>query len=126
MAAATQGAMEGDSVGSIWKGDVLEPIRVRYPYTRERTEKMLSDLAIASPSGQLVPLTSVATIRVLPGTPELDRENERLMFSVTARLEGIDLGSGIKAVQKSLSTLALPPGYSIEYGGLYKSQQESF
>lgn len=125
--AATQGAMQGDPVGTIWKGDIVEPIRVRYPYARERTEQMLSDLAIASPTGQLVPLTSVADINVSPGSPELDRENERLMFSVTSRLDAnVDLGSGVKAVQASLSTLPLPPGYSIEYGGLYRSQQESF
>ena len=104
----------------------MEPIRVRYPYTHERTEKMLSDLAIASPTGQLVPLTSVATIGVRPGTPELDRENERQMFAVTARLEGVDLGTGIRDVQNSLNTLPMPPGYSTELGGLYKSQQESF
>jgi len=125
--AATEGAMQGDSVGTIWKGDLVEPISVRYPYTRERTEQMLSDLSIASPSGQLVPLTSVASIDTQPGSPELDRENERLMFSVTASLDpSVDLGSGVRAVQHSLADMALPPGYSIEYGGLYKSQQESF
>jgi CzcA family heavy metal efflux pump len=125
--AATQGAMQGDSVGTIWKGDIVEPIRVRYPYARQRTEQMLSDLAIASPTSQLIPLTSVATISTLPGSPQLNRENERLVFSVTSRLDpNTDLGSGVKAVQKSLASLTLPPGYSIEYGGLYKSQQESF
>ncbi|MEA2553919.1 MAG: hypothetical protein QOJ65_2095 [Fimbriimonadaceae bacterium] len=124
--AATKGAMEGDQVGSIWKGEFLEPIRVRYPFTRQRTEQMLSDLQIATPTGQLVPLTSVATIKTTPGTPQVTRENQRMMFAVTARLEGIDLGTGVRGVQQSLASLALPPGYGIEYGGLYKSQQESF
>jgi len=104
----------------------LGTIRGRYPYAPARSEKMLSDLQTADSAGHLVPLTSVADIVVTPGTPELDRENQRLMLSITARLEKVDLGTGIRDVQSKLKTLVLPPGYSIEYGGLYKSQQESF
>ena len=49
------------------------------------------------------------------------------MVAVTARLEGRDLGSGVKDVQARLAKgLKLPPGYRIEYGGLYASQQQSF
>lgn len=124
--AAAEGAMTGDLVSSVRRGDILEGIRVRYPFVREGTEKLLSQLQIANANGQLVPLGSVAAIQESPGTPELDRENQRLMFSVTARLEGVDLGTGIREVQAKLSKISLPPGYSIEYGGLYKSQQESF
>lgn len=124
--AATQGALDGDVPTSIKKGDVLEPVRVRYPYQADRTLNSFSQMTVASPTGQLIPLNSVASIFVDPGSPELDRENQRLMDSVTARLEGIDLGSAIKQVKSKLKDLPLPPGYSIEYGGLYQSQQESF
>ncbi len=124
--AAAQGALDGDVPTSIKKGDLLEPVRVRYPSQPNRTTEGLLTMMVANPTGQLVPLGSVARIYVDPGSPELDRENQRLMVSVTARLEGIDLGSAIKQVQAKLKDMPLPPGYSIEYGGLYKSQQESF
>lgn len=124
--AAAQGALDGDLVGSVRRGDVLEGIRVRYPFVREGSAEELGGMLIVTPGGQAVPMSSTAEIKVTPGTPELDRENQRLMVSVTARLSGLDLGSGVKEVQASLKSLALPPGYSIEYGGLYKSQQESF
>jgi len=46
---------------------------------------------------------------------------------VRARLDPrVDLGGGVAAVQAKLADLPLPPGYAVEYGGLYKSQQESF
>jgi CzcA family heavy metal efflux pump len=124
--AAAEGAMDGDVPTSIKRGDVLEPVRVRYPYSPNRSLESLSALQIANPAGQLVALSSVAHVYVDPGSPELDRENQRLMDSVTARLEGVDLGTAIRQIQGKLRKLALPPGYSIEYGGLYKSQQESF
>jgi len=62
-----------------------------------------------------------------PGTPLITRQDQQQMVAVTARLEGVDLGTGVRDVQARLSKgLKLPPGYRIEYGGLYASQQESF
>jgi CzcA family heavy metal efflux pump len=124
--AAAEGALDGDVPTSIKRGDVLEPVRVHYPYAAGRTLDWLSGLPIANPNGQLVPLSAVANIYVDPGAPELDRENQRLMDSVTARLEGVDLGTAIRQIRAKLAGVALPPGYSAEVGGLYKSQQESF
>src|SRR5205085_1278542 len=47
--------------------------------------------------------------------------------AVTARLEGIDLGSAIRAIQARLAReVKLPPGMTVEYGGLYREQQSSF
>lgn len=124
--AATEGALDGDVPTSIKRGDLLEPVRVSYPFQQDRDLVDLQDLKVASPTGQLVPLGSVARVYVDPGSPELDRENQRLMMSITSRLEGLDLGSAVAAVKAKLRDLDLPPGYTIEYGGLYKSQQESF
>jgi multidrug efflux pump subunit AcrB len=45
---------------------------------------------------------------------------------VSARLEGVDLGTAMREIQAKLSRDKwLPPG-SVEYGGLYQQQQESF
>jgi len=74
-----------------------------------------------------VPLNAVATLATQPGTPQVTRENQQQMVAVTARLEGRDLGSGVRDVQARLArSLPLPPGYRIEYGGLFASQQQSF
>ncbi|HTQ10459.1 MAG TPA: efflux RND transporter permease subunit [Fimbriimonadaceae bacterium] len=124
--AAAEGALDGDVPTNVKRRDILEPVRVMFPYRTERTLDSLSNLRIANPTGQLVPLEAVAKVYVDPGSPELDRENQRLMDSVTARLAGTDLGSAISAVKATLRDMPLPPGYTIEYGGLYKSQQESF
>src|SRR6202030_2294780 len=46
--------------------------------------------------------------------------------SVSARLEGTDLGSAVAAVQKSIAGLHLPSNIRVEYGGTYKEEQKSF
>jgi Cu/Ag efflux pump CusA len=49
------------------------------------------------------------------------------MGVVQARLDNRDLGSAIKEIQQQVSKkIALPQGYSIEYGGAYAEQQQSF
>ena len=68
----------------------------------------------------------MATVTELPGQTEILRENLQRDVEVTARLEGLDLGTGVAAVQKAVSDLKLPPSIRVEYGGTYKEQQKSF
>jgi multidrug efflux pump subunit AcrB len=46
--------------------------------------------------------------------------------AVTARLEGVDLGTGIAGVQKAVNDLHLPSSIRVEYGGTFQEQQRSF
>jgi multidrug efflux pump subunit AcrB len=49
------------------------------------------------------------------------------MVAVTGRLEGSDLGTAIRQIQAQLiKDVKLPPGMTVEYGGLYQEQQSSF
>src|ERR1043165_2814594 len=49
------------------------------------------------------------------------------MVAVTGRLEGNDLGTAIGQIQQQLvKDVKLPPGMTVEYGGLYQEQQSSF
>ncbi len=49
------------------------------------------------------------------------------MVAVTGRLEGSDLGTAISRIQSQLvKDVKLPPGMTVEYGGLYQEQQSSF
>ena len=49
------------------------------------------------------------------------------MGVVTGRLDNRDLGSVLNEIQQKVkSSVALPQGYSIQYGGAYKEQQQSF
>ena len=45
---------------------------------------------------------------------------------MTARLEGMSLGTGVALVQKKVAALHVPSSIRVEYGGLYAQQQQSF
>jgi multidrug efflux pump subunit AcrB len=68
----------------------------------------------------------LARLMELPGQTEIRRENLQQNVTVTARLEGLNLGSGIAAVQKVMHQLLLPSTIRVVYGGAYEEQQRSF
>ncbi len=126
--AELQAAMlDGEVASDMIRGERLVGIRVRYPAEYRSSTDKLKSLLLTSPTGQTVPMSSIASVEVEEGTTEIRRENLRNMSAVTARLEKRDLGSAMQEIQQRLpKELALPPGVHIEYGGLYEMQKESF
>jgi CzcA family heavy metal efflux pump len=102
------------------------PVRVRYPPSARSSLEAMSNTLLVSSNGTTATLGSVATVEELPGQTEIIRENLQRLVEVTARLEGVDLGTGIAAVQKTVADLKLPPSIRVDYGGTYKEQQKSF
>lgn len=101
-------------------------VRVRYPKgSRDSLEAMRNTLLVNS-NGGTTTLGAVADISEVPGQIEIIRDNLQRDVEVTARLEGLDLGTGVAAVQKAVNDLKLPPSIRADYGGTYKEQQKSF
>jgi multidrug efflux pump subunit AcrB len=86
----------------------------------------LANVSVRTPSGAYLPLSAVATLENVPGTSEINREDQRRLLSITAHLEGRDLGGVVRDVQKIMRAETLPPGVSYVIGGQYQSQNESF
>jgi len=126
IAEAVSTAMLGQTASSILEGDRLIEIRViMEPGAIDRINT-LKDLAIRSPSGELVKVSQVADIVDEPGQLELRREDMRQDVAVSARLENRDMGSAMAEIRDLLSKDAsIPPG-TLDFGGLYEQQQKSF
>jgi multidrug efflux pump subunit AcrB len=102
------------------------PLRVRFPSAARASLEAMSNTMLVSSTGSAATLGSMTTIDELPGQTEIRRENLQRLVEVTARLEGVDMGTGIAAVQKTVADLKLPPSIRVEYGGTFKEQQKSF
>jgi CzcA family heavy metal efflux pump len=101
-------------------------IRIRYPSQNRSSLEALSNTLLNSSTGHTATLGSLATVERISGQTEIRRENLQRDITVTARLEGRDLGSGMKEVQKTVNNLHLPSSIRVEYGGTYAEQQQSF
>jgi len=101
-------------------------LRVRFPERNRASLEAMRDTLLTSGTGKTATLGALATVTELPGQNEIRRDNLQRNVAVTARLEGIDLGSAMDAVQKSINQLHVPGSIRVEYGGRYQEQQKSF
>jgi len=114
-------------ISTIMEKEQMVNIRMLYPNAQRTNVNSLKDGNIFLPNGLLKPVSTVATVQLQTGVAEIQRENQKMMGVITARLENRDLGSTLKDIQKDIKEkLSLPPGYHIEYGGSYAQQQQAF
>jgi len=101
-------------------------LRVRFPEANRTSLDAMSNTLLVSAAGGTATLGSLANITMVPGQTEIRRENLQRDVEVTARLEGLDLGSGVAAARKAVQQLNLPRSIRVDYGGTYQEQQKSF
>jgi len=119
--------MRGHSETQIQKGEKLVGVRVRFPDVYRTDVDKVEQIQFLNANGVRVPLLNIATIQKTLGQAELHREGLRQLIAVTARIEGRDLGRTVEEIQQKLAKeLPLQKGITIEYGGVYQTQQESF
>jgi CzcA family heavy metal efflux pump len=123
---ALDAVIQGTIATNVLSGDRLVGVRVRYPDAFHEDLGTLSEVILKSSSNARVPLASVTKINFVGETSEIARERQRPVVHVTARLEGIDLGTAVNEVKQSLGRMPLAAGVSLEYGGLYAQQQQAF
>ena len=126
IANAVNTAMLGKTASSVLEGDRVVDIRVMVDPLAIDKLSAIRNLPLRTPSGSLIKLSQVADVVMEDGQLELRREDMRQNIAVTARMEGRDMGSAMRDIRSLLEKESgLPPG-TIEYGGLYQQQQESF
>lgn len=119
--------MRGRVDTRIQKGEKLIGIRVRFPDSYRSDVDQIERLQFINPSGALVPLRTIANVEKTAGQAELHRDGLRQVVAVTARISHRDLGSTMTDIRKKIAKeMYLPPGMTMEFGGVYQTQQESF
>src|SRR5438477_707042 len=97
-------------------------IRVRFPESTRTSVDAIKNTLLVSATGRTGTLGTLATVEEIPGQTEVRRENLQRNVTVTARLEGVDLGAGVAAAQRAIADLHMPASIRIAYGGAYEEQ----
>lgn len=126
IAEAVETAKLGAVASSVLQGDRQINLRVVMKPTSVDRIDNLKRLPLRAADGQTILLEQVADVSETPGEVEINRENLRQYVAVTAGLDKRDLGSAIADIQQRLGKDSRFPAGLIEYGGLFKQQQESF
>jgi cobalt-zinc-cadmium resistance protein CzcA len=119
-------AMGGQVAGQFYQGDRRTDIVVRLAEDRRTDMDRLLYLPIQLSNTQAVPLKELATLELVEGFNQINRENGKRRVVVTANVRGRDLGSFVADVRTALNdSVEIPAGYWIEYGGTYQKLQSA-
>jgi len=119
-------AIGGLSAGESVEGLERYPINLRYPRDLRSSLNELQQLAVITPTGQQIPLSAVADIKVEGGPGVIRTENARLNGWIYIDVNDKDIGGYVKMAKKIINEqVDLPPGYSLGWSGQYEYMQRA-
>ncbi len=124
---ALKSAYNGLQVSTYREGDDDYDITVQLQKSDRRSVDILRELMLPTPSGQLVPLSTIATITFTGSIGNITRINNERVVTVKADVDETRIPGPVARAEAAslLHNLPLPPGYRIKFTGEFESQQES-
>lgn len=127
VASAVRTAVQGQVATYYRVGGQEIAVRVRLPEEARSDLEALKRLLLVTPAGAKVPLNSVAEVSMARGPATIERLDQVRLATVTANLAtGYSLDRVTRQVRDSLAGLALPAGYTLEFGGQVEELNEAF
>jgi len=115
-------AVGGREAGIIFEGDRHFPIVIRLADAERSDLTLLGQVPVWSGSGSVVPLASVADIRIEDGLNQISRENGKRRVVVQANVRGRDVASVVAEAKASIAKeVPSPSGIYLEWGGQFEN-----
>jgi cobalt-zinc-cadmium resistance protein CzcA len=121
-------ALGGKELGRVLEGQKSFRLQARFKESARNDIHGLGELLV--PVGienkVKIPLKEIATIELESGPAQISRENIARKISVEANVRGRDLASAVaEAKERVAAEAALPPGWSIAWGGQFENLEEA-
>ena len=119
--------MNGVVVSEILQGQRKFDLLVRLDEQYREDLATLGRLQMNLPDGGVVKLEDVATIRESSGPNQIKREKVRRRIVIQCNVSGRGLVDVVEDIKRKVAPIEaeLPPGYILEYGGQFESQQSA-
>ncbi len=119
-------AIAGKNATEIYEGERRFQAIVRLPATYRSHIDDVKQIMVSSPNGPRVPLMDLATIRVLEGPAQINRDMGKRRIVVGINVQGRDLGGYVADLQNAVNRqVQLPSGYFVEWGGQFQNMQRA-
>ncbi len=119
-------AFLGATTSQVYDGEHRHDLVVRFaPQYRGDLESIRKTL-IDTPDGGPIPLEMVADISVDRGPNYISRENVQRKIVIQANVAGRDLRGAVEEIREKIgANIDLPPGYIVEFGGQFESEERA-
>jgi len=119
-------ALGGIEVGELQDEGRRFPIALRLDEASRVDEQAVGAILVTAASGDRVPLSRLASIRLEEGPSTINREWGRRRIVVQANVHGRDVGSFAAEAREAIGRqITLPAGYYVRFGGQYEHLQSA-
>jgi cobalt-zinc-cadmium resistance protein CzcA len=118
--AVVQAAVGGQAATQVIQGEKLFDLVVRMKAEFRESPQQIANLLVATPGGQQIPLSQLATITQGNGASLIYRENNSRYIGIQYSIVGRDLARAVEDGQKAVAkAVNLPLDYRMTWGGEY-------
>ena len=114
-------------VGEVYEGQLRFPLIIRLPERARASPEAIRSILVATPAGERIPLSRLASIEEVQGPNTIQREWYQRRITVEANVRGRDIGTFVAEAQRTVNQqVAMPPGrYRVEWGGQFENLQRA-
>jgi cobalt-zinc-cadmium resistance protein CzcA len=120
-----EASFSGAVAGKIYEGERPFDLVVRIDEVNRNSVEDIREMPITLDNGDVIPLSSVAEVKLINGPNQIQRENAQRRIMIGFNVRGRDVESVVKDLQLKLKKFALPTGYWIQYGGSFENLQRA-
>ncbi len=130
-------AVGGKEITTVFEGERRFSLVLRFPLKYRDNVDAIHDLLLRTPEklpgnagtvpgGALIPLHSVAEVKVIDGPAQINREFAKRRVVVGANVHNRDMGGFVEELQQRVADeITLPDGYYFEWGGQFENMERA-
>lgn len=119
-------AIGGKAATSIYEGEKIFDLRIRYPEDFRQHEQEIGNLLVPSIRNTKIPIKEIAEIRRITGPSIIYRDDHTRYGAIKFSVRGRDMGSTIaEAQEKVAAAVTIPDGYNLQWSGDFENQQRA-
>ncbi len=115
----------GEEVGDIFRDGRAFDVQVWSTPEARNSADDVGRILIDTPSGEKVPLSELADVRLAATDNSIERENQSRRLDVSGNVGGRDLGSLVDEVEDVVDAVEMPLGFSTQLIGEYEERQKT-
>lgn len=119
-------AFSGEKVSDVFEGDKNFPMVLRFDEDFRNSLGSIGEAPISTETGKEVPLKYVADVVSTSGPNTINRENVQRKIAISINVANRDQLSVVNDIKERIETsITLPVGYRVEYGGQFESESQA-
>ena len=119
-------ALGGKAATQVYEGNRAFDLTIRFPEKQRDSVEKIANTLVGTSDGIGIPLSQLADISLQQGPVQISRDNGMRRVGIELNIVGRDIGSFVAEARRQIrQRIALPVGYSIEWGGQFENQQRA-